>query len=65
MEPLKIAELTPEKVAKLTKLEDEFGFQLMAFEFGVKFAEPTAAQLEKIKELEKELNITLLAFNFE
>ena len=63
MDPLKIADLTPEKVAKLRELEEKFGFQLMAFEAGEKFAEPNAEQLAAIQSVEKEMDVTLLAFN--
>lgn len=60
---LKIAELTDEDVTKITALENETGFHIMAFEPEVKLASPTGDQLSKIKELEEKLNVTLLAYN--
>ena len=60
---LKIAELTAEKVSRIKALEEETGFQIMAFEPAVEIAMPSEDQLSKIKELEAELNVTLVAYN--
>ena len=59
---LRIADLSPDSISKIKKIEEETGFQIMAYEPEVILAIPTEDQLAKIKELEKELKVTLLAF---